>query len=205
MWFMLLNLAFAGPADELAGAWRFDKARSDPTETALQGIAPMGPPPGAGRGGGPPGGGMGGGPPGGGMGGPPPGDLADGGPSAPPQDGRMMLMGLLHEGTSGLRIAATEDGLTVCWGLMPPLTLVVDGPTVKVKTPGGVLRVHAETTAYGVALVRKVSGARLSETLFREGDALIVGVEASAQRGQSVYLRRVYVRDGSQMILAPPI
>ncbi len=219
MWFLLLSTALAGPADDLAGAWRLDVSRSDATERALAALAPMGKPPpggggkgppGGGMGGGPPGGGMGGGPPGGGMGGGPPGGGMDGGPpgggmggppggapdgdgSGRPPEGPALLAGLLLGGTFGLQVSPTDDGLTVAWGPTPPVTLVVGGPAAKVTTPAGVMRVRARMTEFGVALERKAKGAILTETLFRQGDTLIVVAEASTGSDEVIFLRRVYV------------
>lgn len=115
-------------------------------------------------------------------------------PGGGPPPGPMLLAWMLNEGSFGLEVVPTEDGLTVAWGATPPLTLVVDGPAVKLDTPAGRVRVRARTTSYGLALERKASGATLSETLFREGETLVVGIEVSAQRGEKRFLRRVYTR-----------
>ncbi|MDP2309683.1 MAG: hypothetical protein Q8P18_26925 [Pseudomonadota bacterium] len=104
----------------------------------------------------------------------------------------MMLVGLLLGGTLGLQVGATDDGFTVAWGPTPPVALVVDGPVVKVPTPAGTLRARARTTSFGVALERKLKGATLTETLFRDGDALIVAIEANVPGREVVILRRVY-------------
>lgn len=115
-----------------------------------------------------------------------------------------MLMGFLLSGTFGLQVDSTDDQLTVAWGPTPPLALVVDGPTVKVTTPAGVLRTRALTTSFGVAVERKAKGATLTETLFRDGDALIVVIEAEAPGRDVVFLRRVYsAAPGSSIQPAP--
>jgi hypothetical protein len=136
---------------------------------------------------------MGGGPPGGmggAMGGRPPGGDPPEGAEAP---SAAVLGAMLMSGERGIHVTPTVDGLAVAWGELPPITLVVGGPRVKVAMPGGVVKVRAWESPFGLALERRANGVVFLETLFREGEALIVVIETtgSAHR-ETFFVVRVY-------------